>query len=256
MPPGAPGARAVPERGWAHEHGDRRGHAVPLHPRGRRGPGGDGERDRRAARHPARRCPRAARRIRSAPPRRLASSVPSRHDAGAVAPPCCPGRPRSPVLPDPEAVDTWALAQDPTAVQPPIARGRAERRPTIRLDLPELPPEPVPAAPTGRRGPRAERRSRGADGARERHPRDRRRGAQLTGLPPLPGGRRRSQERGAERAGPGDGRLRGGARGRPRPAGAPRVGALRPRGGCDAAQPISLHRLAIATGLATEEAPR
>ena len=51
------------------------------------------------------------------------------------------------------------------------------------------------------------------DGARERHPRDLRRGAQLARLPPLPGGRRRGLARRAERLRAGHPRLRRGAAG-------------------------------------------
>ncbi len=66
------------------------------------------------------------------------------------APSAPPQSPAVPVLSDPEAVDTWALAQDPAAEQPPAApEGATDGAPSIHLDLPELPPEPVsaPAAP-------------------------------------------------------------------------------------------------------------
>ena len=56
-------------------------------------------------------------------------------------------------------------------------------------------------------------RRRRAHGARERHPRDLRRGAQLARLPPLPGGRGRGLARRAERRRAGHPRLRRGAAG-------------------------------------------
>jgi type IV pilus assembly protein PilM len=67
---------------------------------------------------------------------------------GPSAPSALPQPAAAPMLPDPEAVDTWALAQDPTAEQPHTAPEEAtEQAPTIHLDLPEPPPEPAPAAP-------------------------------------------------------------------------------------------------------------
>jgi type IV pilus assembly protein PilM len=50
-----------------------------------------------------------------------------------------------PVLPDPEAVETWALAQDPGAQPGQAPADVAEAAPTISLDLPPEPP--VPAVP-------------------------------------------------------------------------------------------------------------
>ena len=44
-------AGALPERRRAHEPRDRRGHDLPLHPRGRQRPRGHGRRARRASRH-------------------------------------------------------------------------------------------------------------------------------------------------------------------------------------------------------------
>ncbi len=62
----------------------------------------------------------------------------------ATAPPA----PAALVLPDPEAVETWALAQDPGAEQAQAAPAPdPESGPTIHLDIPELPPESAPAAP-------------------------------------------------------------------------------------------------------------
>ncbi len=62
--------------------------------------------------------------------------------------PPAPAAPAAPVLPDPEAVETWALAQDPDA-EPAQATSApdAESGPTIRLEIPELELEPVPIAP-------------------------------------------------------------------------------------------------------------
>jgi type IV pilus assembly protein PilM len=51
-----------------------------------------------------------------------------------------------PVLPDPEAVETWALAQDPGAQSEQAPEDAAEAAPTIQLDLPPEPPVPVAAA--------------------------------------------------------------------------------------------------------------
>jgi type IV pilus assembly protein PilM len=62
----------------------------------------------------------------------------------APAPPAPPAL----VLPDPEAVETWALAQDPGAEQAQATPASdPESGSTIHLDIPELPPEPAPAAP-------------------------------------------------------------------------------------------------------------
>ncbi|HXB63970.1 MAG TPA: pilus assembly protein PilM [Solirubrobacteraceae bacterium] len=50
------------------------------------------------------------------------------------------------VLPDPEAVETWALAQDPSAVPPHAAEQGHEEAPTINLDLPPEPERPPASA--------------------------------------------------------------------------------------------------------------
>jgi type IV pilus assembly protein PilM len=64
-----------------------------------------------------------------------------------AAPAPTPALPAVPVLPDPEAVETWALAQDPDAEQYQAAPTPAPQDgPAIHLDLPELPPEQAQAA--------------------------------------------------------------------------------------------------------------
>jgi type IV pilus assembly protein PilM len=151
------------------------------------------------------------------------------------------------VLPDPEAVETWALAQDPSAAQPPVAEQGHEEAPTINLDPPTV---PAPAEPAPRVNP--EVRMVLENGIRE-----------IVGEVRNSLDFHRSQEGGGEVrqvvvSGP----------------------VLEMRGFCEAleadlglavqrqavrfaehadpqaAHPISPHRLAIATGLATEEAPR
>jgi type IV pilus assembly protein PilM len=169
--------------------------------------------------------------------------------ADAVAP-----EPATPVLPDPEAVETWALAQDPGAEQPHAAPAAApENVPAIHLDLPELPPEPEPA-PAAPAAPPVDPEVRMVleNGIREivgevRNSLDFHRSQEgggdvrsvvLSGPALEMGGFsealeadlglevRRESVHFADNADPG------------------------------AAHPISPHRLAIATGLATEEAPR
>ena len=93
-----------------------------------------------------------------------------------------------------------------------------------------------------------------AHSARERHPRDRRRGAQLAGLPPLPGGWGRGRAGRAQRRRARRPRLRrraAGGTGRAGHARDRRRGRRRPRRTL-----VSPQRLAIAAGLAIEEAPR
>jgi type IV pilus assembly protein PilM len=176
---------------------------------------------------------------------------------GVVPAPAQPGlaaasplpEPAAPVLPDPEAVETWALAQDPDAEQPPATLAAdGENAPTIHLDLPELPPEPAPAAPpvdpevrmvleNGIREIVGEVRN-SLDFHRSQEGGGEVKSVVLSGPALEMGGFcemleadlglevRRESVHFAENADPG------------------------------AAHPISPHRLAIATGLATEEAPR
>ena len=69
---------------------------------------------------------------------------------GAAPTPALPEPVAAPVLPDPEAVETWELAQDPAAEQTQATPAAGpENVPAIHLELPELPPEPEPepAAP-------------------------------------------------------------------------------------------------------------
>jgi type IV pilus assembly protein PilM len=171
--------------------------------------------------------------------------------APSLASPLRPEPAAIPVLPDPEAVETWALAQDPTAEEPQVAPALApEHAPTIHLDLPDLPPEPVAAVVTPTMDP--EVRMVLENGIRE-----------IVGEVRNSLDFHRSQEGGGE--------VRSVVLSGP---------ALEMQGFCEAleadlglevrresvhfadkpdpgtAHPISPHRLAIATGLATEEAPR
>ncbi len=171
-------------------------------------------------------------------------------------------RTAAPVLPDPEAVETWALAQDPGAVPPP--QPGPEEQPeqelhdaaTFRLDLPPEPPAPAAtpqsAQPVAGSTVDPEVRMVLENGIRE-----------IVGEVRNSLDFHRSQEGGGEvssvvLSGP----------------------ALEMRGFCEAVQyelgmevrceavrfaehrdvhathPISPHHLAIAAGLATEEAPR
>jgi len=159
------------------------------------------------------------------------------------------------VLPDPEAIDTLALAQDPTAVQPPAApEGATDGAPSIHLDLPELPPEPqsapAPAAPAPSVDP--EVRMVLENGIRE-----------IVGEVRNSLDFHRSQEGGGEvssvvLSGPAL-EMKGFAEVLEADLGLQvRRESVHYAHGADAgaAQSISLHRLAIATGLSTEEAPR
>ncbi len=74
----------------------------------------------------------------------LPGAAPQPTPPGPSAPSALPQPAAAPVLPDPEAVDTWALAQDPTAQPPAAPEGATDGPPSIHLDLPELPPEPAP----------------------------------------------------------------------------------------------------------------
>jgi type IV pilus assembly protein PilM len=164
------------------------------------------------------------------------------------------------VLPDPEAVDTLALAQNPTAMQVPTApEGAADGPPSIHLDLPELPPEPqpVPATPISASAPAPpsvdpEVRMVLENGIRE-----------IVGEVRNSLDFHRSQEGGGEvssvvLSGPAL-EMRGFAEVLEADLGLRvRRESVHYAHGADASDghPISLHRLAIATGLATEEAPR
>ncbi len=162
----------------------------------------------------------------------------------------------APVLPDPEAADTWALAQDPTAVQSPPAalEGATDGPPSIHLDLPELPPEPQPAPPPMAPAPSVDPEVRMVleNGIRE-----------IVGEVRNSLDFHRSQEGGGEvksvvLSGPAL-EMGGFAEVLEADLGLQvRRESVHYAHGVDAggAQPISLHRLAIATGLATEEAPR
>jgi type IV pilus assembly protein PilM len=178
--------------------------------------------------------------------------------AGAEPPPELPlpnavssPAPVAPVLPDPEAVETWALAQDPGAQPEQASDGGAETAPTIHLDLPLEPP--LPAAP--------------AMPARVVDPEVRM--VLENGIREIVGEVRNSLD--FHRSQEGGGEVRSVALSGP---------ALEIRGFSEAleadlglevrresvhfadtadpraAHPISPHQLAIATGLATEEAPR
>jgi Tfp pilus assembly PilM family ATPase len=171
---------------------------------------------------------------------------------GAAPSPALPEPTAAPVLPDPEAVETWALAQDPTAGQPQAAPAPApENGPTIHLDLPDL-PEPEPAAPVP--APRVDPEVRMV---------------LENGIRDIVGEVRNSLD--FHRSQEGGGEVRSVVLSGP---------VLEMRGFCEAleadlglevrresvrfaenadpsaAHAISPHRLAIATGLATEEAPR
>ena len=158
----------------------------------------------------------------------------------------------APVLPDPEAVNTWALAQDPTAVQlPATPEGATDGAPSIHLDLPELPPEPqLAAAPAPSVDP--EVRMVLENGIRE-----------IVGEVRNSLDFHRSQEGGGEvksvvLSGPAL-EMSGFAEMLEADLGLQvRRESVHYADGADmnAAHPISLHRLAIATGLATDEAPR
>jgi type IV pilus assembly protein PilM len=163
------------------------------------------------------------------------------------------------VLPDPEAVDTLALAQDPAAAGLPVApEGATDGSPSIHLDLPELPPEPQPqpapapavAAPAPSVDP--EVRMVLENGIRE-----------IVGEVRNSLDFHRSQEGGGEvssvvLSGPAL-EMKGFAEVLESDLGMQvrRESVHYAHGGdAGAAHSISLHRLAIATGLATEEAPR
>jgi type IV pilus assembly protein PilM len=161
----------------------------------------------------------------------------------------------APVLPDPEAVDTWALAQDPTAVQPPAApEGATDGAASIHLDLPELPPEPEPAPAAAAPAPSVDPEVRMVleNGIRE-----------IVGEVRNSLDFHRSQEGGGEvksvvLSGPAL-EMGGFAEVLEADLGLQvRRESVHYAHGADASAgpPISLHRLAIATGLATEEAPR
>ena len=169
----------------------------------------------------------------------------------AVPPPAA----AAPVLPDPEAVDTWALAQGPTGVQPPLVpEGATDGAPSVHLDLPELPPEPQPAPAPATLAPSVDPEVRMVleNGIRE-----------IVGEVRNSLDFHRSQEGGGEvksvvLSGPAL-EMGGFAEVLEADLGLQvRRESVHYAHGADAsaAQPISLHRLAIATGLATEEAPR
>ncbi len=172
------------------------------------------------------------------------------------APSPVPSEPaRVPVLPDPEAVDTWALAQDPTVEQSSAApEGATDGAPSIHLDLPELPPEPGLAAAAAAPAPSVDPEVRMVleNGIRE-----------IVGEVRNSLDFHRSQEGGGEvksvvLSGPAL-EMSGFAEVLEADLGLQvRRESVHFAQGADtnAAQPISLHRLAIATGLSTEEAPR
>ncbi len=174
---------------------------------------------------------------------------------GSAPSPVLPEPARVPVLPDPEAVDTWALAQDPTVEQLPAAlEGATDGSPSVHLDLPELPPEPELAAAPAASAPSFDPEVRMVleNGIRE-----------IVGEVRNSLDFHRSQEGGGEvksvvLSGPAL-EMSGFAEVLEADLGLQvRRESVHFAHGADAdpAQPISLHRLAIATGLSTEEAPR
>jgi type IV pilus assembly protein PilM len=167
--------------------------------------------------------------------------------------PSAPPQPAAgPVLPDPEAVDTWALAQDPAAEQPPTApQDATDGAPSIHLDLPELPPEPQPAPAAAAAVPSVDPEVRMVleNGIRE-----------IVGEVRNSLDFHRSQEGGGEvrsvvLSGPAL-EMRGFAEVLEADLGLEvRRESVHYADAADE-HAVSLHRLAIATGLATEEAPR
>ncbi|HEV3321184.1 MAG TPA: pilus assembly protein PilM [Solirubrobacteraceae bacterium] len=178
---------------------------------------------------------------------------------GAAPSPALPGRTTAsaphapaatPVLPDPEAVETWALAQDPSAEPQATPAAAPENGPTIHLDLPDLPPEPEPEPAAPALDP--EVRMVLENGIRE-----------IVGEVRNSLEFHRSQEGGGEvksvvLSGPAL-EMRGFSEALEADLGLEvRRESVHFADNADqsAAHPISPHRLAIATGLATEEAPR
>ena len=178
---------------------------------------------------------------------------------GVVPVPAMPAPAATLVLPDPEAVDTWALAQDPSAEQPRAAPAEASAETageahSIHLDLPELPPEPEPAPVVPAAAPAVDPEVRMVleNGIRE-----------IVGEVRNSLDFHRSQEGGGEvrsvvLSGPAL-ELRGFAEVLEADLGLEvRRESVHFAAGADASAThlISPHRLAIATGLSTEEAPR
>jgi type IV pilus assembly protein PilM len=183
-------------------------------------------------------------------PRPGAAPAPAQPGLTAASAPHAPVA--APVLPDPEAVETWALAQDPSAEQAQATPAPApENVPTIHLDLPELPPEPTPATAAA---PAVDPEVRMVleNGIRE-----------IVGEVRNSLDFHRSQEGGGEvrsvvLSGPAL-EMRGFSEALEADLGLEvRRESVHFAENADpgAAHPISPHRLAIATGLATEEAPR
>jgi type IV pilus assembly protein PilM len=180
----------------------------------------------------------------------LPGAVPSPALSAPAAAPVLPKQ-AAPVLPDPEAVETWALAQDPSA-EP--AQAAPENGPTIHLDIPELPPEPAPVVPAPAPAPAVDPEVRMVleNGIRE-----------IVGEVRNSLDFHRSQEGGGEvrsvvLSGPVL-EMRGFCEALEADLGLEvRRESVRfaDTGDAGAAHPVSAHRLAIATGLATEEAPR